>query len=195
MKKKPSLFHILCQWVCIGILSLLALPAQAATQDGYIPHATGGLRIGVAQGDSTLVFLDEPTFLKTTFDQGWLHAREEWNPQVVALLNDLGDSETVAVTSNLATIDHTELQVRPLGNGVSLKYILHDNQMRVAWKDVWLVGDLSYRITFDLALVMTVQASNQTPHLQVVDAAIVLPQFQVDGDGPKSDALKFLVYN
>ena len=153
MKNIAKILLATLHGLVIGMIVLIVKPVYASVRNDYPINTNGGLVVGVARGEKTaLVLIDEPTLLKSALDNGWQYMRAEWNSRIIALINELS-SEKVEITSELATIDQAELQVAKVDGGVSLTYVLHNNTMRLVLKDVWAVGDLTYKVNFDIELI------------------------------------------
>jgi hypothetical protein len=193
MKRVYKFFHTIMAWVVISMIVLALLPAYAAHADGgYVPNASGGLRIGVAEGEHTIVLVDEPALVKSVLDQGWGRARDEWNKHIGNFINEKGGQQSIEFTSDLATVDKAELGVTKTDNGLSLNYVLPNNQLRLTLKSGWLFLELSYVITFDLELILAVQAPAPGQRLRIADAALYLRKARIDGVGIVSDLVKAL---
>lgn len=180
MAKKSKLFYTISLWFFLVGILLTSLPAYAASPENYIPDAPGGLRIGVAQREKTLILLDEPELIKTVFDLGWIHMRDEFNSRVVDFINDVNDQGTIEIESHLATVDNAELRVMQIDKGAALKYILHHNAMYLKL-NLPEVVQLSYVINFDVEMEIAIQASNEGQRLRLTDAAIYIRNTRIIG--------------
>jgi len=187
MKTTTKALRPTLQLLIIAMCVLTVVPVYAVTPNDNKPNA-GGLRIGLARGGKTFVLLNEPTLIKDGLDKGWHYVREEWNKRIVTLVNEVGKG-TLELTSDLATVTHAELQVAQVPQGVSIIYRLHTNQMRLVLKDVRALGDLSYVITFDIVLVLTIQSGNQPSLVEIADMFISLQNSKIDGEDWLSDLM------
>ena len=189
MKNIAKILLATLHGLVIGMIVLIVKPVYASVRNDYPINTNGGLVVGVARGEKTaLVLIDEPTLLKSALDNGWQYMRAEWNSRIIALINELS-SEKVEITSELATIDQAELQVAKVDGGVSLTYVLHNNTMRLVLKDVWAVGDLTYKVNFDIALTLTIQSVHQRQPIQLADVSVVLQTIKIDGEDWLSDLM------
>lgn len=189
MKTIAKILQVTLHGVAIWLSVLGVKPVYASVRNDYPINTNGGLVVGVARGEkTTIVLIDEPTLIKSALDNGWQYMRDEWNSRIIALLNEIS-SETVEVTSQLATTDQAELQVAKIDNGVSLTYVLHNNTMRLVLKDVWAVGDLAYKVSFDIVLTVNVQSTHQRQSVQLADVSIALRQIKIEGEDWLSDLM------
>jgi hypothetical protein len=61
--------------------------------------------------------------------------------------------------------------------------------MRLVLKDVWAVGNLAYKVNFDIVLTLNVQSVQQRQSIQIADVSVALQQIKIDGEDWLSDLM------
>lgn len=189
MKVMQRVYYTAMGWLICGLLVVVPLPAHAE-DTAYVGNATGGLRIGLVTEATTITLVDEPRLLKGMLDAGWHEVRGRWQTQVVETINSMSSSAGVTVESDLASAERTELQVMKVAQGVALKFVLHDNKMRVTVKTPWSFITLKYDAQFEIAVGLVLKLVSPPQRLKVENATLALENVKVNGDGWMSDLVE-----
>lgn len=197
MKINQKLHTLHFRWITAVIIGCIvvmnSLPVHAKDTEKYIYNASGGLRIGLVKNNRTIMLVDEPDILKSTLDHGWDDLRNKLESLAYDLSEESGKAYTFAIESNITTSKQAELDVAKDRNILSLKYSVPSNSILVRVKAPWLPWSFSYIASFNVEIVLDVQASGREHLLQIVDAAITMPNFTLEGNGPPSDVVKAMI--
>lgn len=194
MSTNRKLYSLICALLVICATALMPLHVYADNTGDYIHNATGGVRIGAVYNNQTTIVFEDPTILKTVLDVAWAQQRDSTNQLVVSKIQEAANGKVnVEVQSELATPDNAELRVMPPSNGLSLKYVLHENKVYITVKTPSPLPDASFVVNFDAEIVLHVQVSNQGQPLQVTDAGIYVRNTKIDGDGLVGDIVKPII--
>jgi hypothetical protein len=169
------------QWVFYRTLSV----ASAGTGD-FIHNIRGDLVLAAMVGHNP-VTPPQPAqgFLKQAFDQAWTNMRPAFTNQVRSLIPSgsvAGLPGQLRIDSvNLSDSSQTELRVAQTAGTLTLKYVVHENRVRVTDVIKDPAPDASLTMTFDIELVMPFARSQMLPGLQVTNATAVVRHVEIEG--------------
>lgn len=185
MRLTMKWFRFIMQYMVLFGILFAPSAAVAQVQDSDFSPNSGGVQIGWANANHTVILFDEPDTLKIAMDAGWNALRDEL-ANMISRFSDR-NSTHLSITSELTAAVDAKLMAKSIKNGVTLKYLLSDNLLMVAVRGPGWIGDLMYQLTFDVELTLSLANADQIPGASIEDPSIAIRSIRVDGIGPKSD--------
>lgn len=196
------LWRLSLMLMCIvvgGGNSVLATSAHASPvspqQVDYVT-TNGAVRFGFVLPDGSTVHYRLPVNLKTVLDGIWNSKLDELNQRVKDSAHD-ANSHLYGMSSNLALAAESVLQVRQVGETLSLRYALGRSHFKARYdQDCSVIIDFcpdpTFTVDYDLALELSAVATNLAQPLEVKSASIKISGADVSGDNLYSDLILFI---
>jgi len=169
------------QWIFYRTMSVSGVAA------GTFVHDVRGNLVLAAKVGNNAVNLPQPAagFLKNTFDQAWNAQRPGFTDRIRALIPQgsvAGMPGKLRIDSiDLSDSSKTELRVAQTADTLTIKFVVHENKVRVTDVVTDPAPDAKLVMTFDLELVMPFARSQTLPGLQVSKASALVQHVEIEG--------------